>query len=62
VERASGVAVVQAVAREVGEEADVVGAAREHALAHGFEQRAVVGTLDLRQIGDGGVDRIGEVR
>ena len=43
----------QAVAREVGEEADVVGRAREHAQAHRLVQRAVVDALDLGQVGDG---------
>ena len=52
----------EAVAREVGEEADVVGRAREDAQAHGLVQRAVVGGLDLGQVGDGGVDRVGESR
>ena len=50
----------EAVLREIREEADVVGRAREHAQAHRLVQRSVVGAFDLGQVGDGLVDRVGE--
>ena len=52
----------EAVAREVGEEADVVGRAREDPQVHRLIQGAVVDALDLGQVGDGGVDRVGQSR
>ncbi len=51
---------VEPLDREVGEEADVVGGARQHPQVHRLVQRSVVDALDLRQIRDRGVDRVGE--
>lgn len=44
----------------VGEEADVVGCARENPQLHRLQQRPVVGALDARELRNGSVDGGGE--